>query len=261
MINVNKYLKRINFKSKIRADLGTLRHLHRQHLYNVPFENLDIHSGIKIILDQEKLFQKIIDEGRGGFCYELNGMFYELLTSAGFKVKRISAGVYDDGVTPGPDFDHMALLVKVNDEEYLADVGFGDSFIEPLKFRPDEIKKDKRDFFKITGSKEDNYFILSRSSDAIDFAPQYRFSTTPRELNEFNTMCEYHQSSPKSHFTQKIICSIATKTGRISLSDLKLIITRNGSKEQMEITEKEFHSLLKSYFGISLKERLVFPSG
>ena len=92
-MDVKRYLERINVHSEVKPDLETLILLHRQHLYNIPFENLDIHSGRKIILDEEKLIHKIIDERRGGFCYELNGAFYVLLKEIGFNVKRISAGV------------------------------------------------------------------------------------------------------------------------------------------------------------------------
>jgi N-hydroxyarylamine O-acetyltransferase len=257
-MEIKKYLKRIKVHSEVKPDLKTLRHLHRQHLYNVPFENLDIHSGRKIILQKDKLLHKIIDEKRGGFCYELNGTFYELLTAAGFNVKRVSAGVCDDGINYGPDFDHMALIVNINDEEYLADVGFGDSFIEPLKFNPDEIQKDVKDSYKISKSKGNGYYILFRSPDGENFIPQYRFKTAPKELNEYVEMCRYHQTSPQSHFTQKVICSKAVESGRISLSNLKFIQTVNGIKEQKEITENEFYSLLKSYFNISLPKRLNF---
>ncbi len=256
---MDRYLKRINVHSQVQPDLETFRFLHRQHLYAVPFENLDIHSGRKIILKKDMLLHKIIDEGRGGFCYELNGTFYELLTAVGFKVKRVSAGVCDDGKNYSPDFDHMALIVSMNNEEYLADVGFGDSFVEPLKFKLDENQKDIRDYFKISKSKGDEYYILYRSPDGVNFIPQYRFTTVPRELNEFDEMCRYHQTSPESHFTQKVICSKANKSGRISLSNLKLIKTVNGLKEQKDITENEFISLLKSHFNVTLPGRLIFP--
>jgi N-hydroxyarylamine O-acetyltransferase len=258
-MDVNKYLDRIHVKSIIKPDLETLRLVHHQHLYTIPFENLDIHSGRKIILDKEKLIHKIIDEERGGFCYELNGAFYELLKATNFNVKRISAGVYSKGGKFSPDFDHMALIVNLKDEHFLADVGFGDSFIEPIRFQLDIIQKDLKNYFRITKSSEDDYFILSRSADGIEFIPQYRFTTAERELSEFHEMCVYHQTSPESHFTQKVICSIAVPDGRISLSDLKLIITKNGNKDQKDISENEIPSILKNHFNISLQSRLIIP--
>ncbi len=159
----------------------------------------------------------------------------------------------------GSEFDHMALLVKIDAEEYLADVGFGDSFILPLKFRLDEVQKDVWDFFKISKSEDEDYYILSRSSPGNEFISQYKYGLKPRELNEYQQMCDYHQTSPESHFTQKVICSKATETGRISLSDLKLIITGNGIKKQKKIAKQEFQKLLKKYFNITLHSELTFP--
>ncbi len=154
----------------------------------------------------------------------------------------------------------MALIVRINDEQFLADVGFGDSFIEPIRFQMDIIQKDLKDYFRITKSAEDDYFILGRSADGKEFTPQYRFTTAPRQLSEFGEMCLYHQSSPESHFTQQVICSIAKPDGRISLSNLKLITTSNGNKEQQEISENEIPFILKNYFNISLQSRLIIPS-
>lgn len=258
-MDIEGYLDRINVHSEVYPDLKTLFLLHRNHLYNIPFENLDIHSGRKIILDEDMLLRKIIDERRGGFCYELNGSFYALLKAIGFDVKRMSAGVYEKGEMFSPDFDHMLLIVKIDENEYLADVGFGDSFLEPLKLTTNEIQEDKAGFFRIKKSGDSDHFILSRSLDGKDFIPQYKFGLTPRKLNEFDHMCVYHQTSPESHFMQKIICSKATESGRISLSDLKLITTRGNKKDQKAITENEFYTLLKSFFNISLKNKLTFP--
>ncbi len=259
-MDVKKYLERIGVNSGVKPDLETLRLLHTRHLYNIPFENLDIHSGRKIILDEKKLLHKIVNEKRGGFCYELNGAFYALLKAIGFSVKRISAGVYENGNGFSADFDHMALIVNTGDEEFLADVGFGDSFIEPPKFKTEKVQEDKAGFFKISESEDNGHYILYRSSDGNEFAPQYKFSLVPRELNEYEAMCRYHQTSPESHFMQKVICSKATESGRISISDLKLITTSGETKEQRIITEDEFYSLLKSRFKISLHNKIKFPS-
>ena len=259
-MDVKKYLERIGVNSGVKPDLETLRLLHTRHLYNIPFENLDIHSGRKIILDEKKLLHKIVNEKRGGFCYELNGAFYALLKATGFNVKRVSAGVYENEDGFSPDFDHMALIVSAGNEEFLADVGFGVSFIEPLEFKTEKVQEDKAGFFKISESEDNGHYILYRSSDGNEFAPQYKFSLTPRELHEYGTMCKYNQTSPESHFMQKVICSKATESGRISLSDLKLIITRGRTKEQRIITEDEFYLLLKSRFNISLQNKVQFPS-
>jgi len=95
----------------------------------VPFENLDIHLKRPIVLEDNALFDKIVTRKRGGFCYELNGLFAALLRALGFDVVMLSAGVANPEREFGPDFDHMALLVTL-EQSWLADVGFGDSFVE-----------------------------------------------------------------------------------------------------------------------------------
>src|SRR5215213_6707253 len=135
-MDVQAYLRRINYRGELAPTVATLRELHRAHLLAVPFENLDIHLGRAILLDQDALFDKIVTRRRGGFCYELNGLFALLLRELGFEVTLLSAGVARAGGGFGPEFDHLTLLVKVPSAEamalylpsasWLADVGFGD---------------------------------------------------------------------------------------------------------------------------------------
>jgi N-hydroxyarylamine O-acetyltransferase len=121
-MNVQQYFERINYRGPAAKTFEVLSELQLMHLRTVPFENLDICNHIKIDLDT--LFDKIVARRRGGFCYELNGLFYQLLKELGFDVTTISARVYN-GTTKGysPEFDHMALIVSVNDVHYLVDEG------------------------------------------------------------------------------------------------------------------------------------------
>src|SRR5262245_17464015 len=130
-MDVPAYLDRINYRGPLNGDAETLRQLHLAHLRSVPFENLSIHAGEPIVLNDKALFEKIVKRRGGGFCYELNGLFSALLRSLGFKVDKLSAQVANaSGFSC--DFDHMTLLVTL-DERWLADVGFGESFVEPLR--------------------------------------------------------------------------------------------------------------------------------
>lgn len=246
---LKEYLTRIKYWKKISPSYSVLKEIHRLHLYNIPFENLDICKKRQIFLETGHLRKKILKENKGGYCYELNGLFFYLLKEIGFDVKMISARVSSGGDKWGPEFDHLAVLVNL-DGLWLADVGFGDSFIEPLKFELDTIQKDKSGLFRI--SKYDNeYFKLSKSTGGNDFSDEYIFSLKERQWEEFQEMNYYHQTSPNSHFTKKMICSIATETGRISLSNDKLTITENGVKKIIDIKDgKEFNEKLFEYFGI-----------
>src|SRR6185369_6716834 len=131
-MNADAYLKRINYNGPREVSAETLRALQVAHLMSVPFENLSIHAGESIVLDEDALFTKIVDQRRGGFCYECNGLFAGLLRELGFDVVMLGAGVAHATGGFGPIFDHMALMVRL-DQRWLIDVGFGDSFLEPLR--------------------------------------------------------------------------------------------------------------------------------
>ena len=135
MLNVSAYLDRIAYTGPISPTLDVLRNLHRHHMLSVPFENLDIAQSRKIVCEENAFIQKIVERRRGGFCYELNGAFASLLRAIGFKVTLLSARVPRDDGGQSPEFDHLALRVDL-EEPWLADVGFGDSFPEPLQLQP-----------------------------------------------------------------------------------------------------------------------------
>src|SRR6266478_9803210 len=131
-MKIKAYLQRINYTGSLDPSAETLRGLQLAHQRTVPFENLSIHAGELIVLDDQALFEKIVERGRGGFCYELNGLFAALLRALGFEVAMLSAQVANAEGIFGPDFDHMTLMVAPADR-WLVDVGFGDSFLEPLR--------------------------------------------------------------------------------------------------------------------------------
>lgn len=248
-INVDDYLHRINVSGRPAASAESLALLQRQHLLNVPFENLDIHWKRPIVLDTDRFFQKIVSEKRGGFCYELNGLFNELLKELDFETRFISARVFN-GATHGPEFDHAAIIVTIGDEQYLADVGFGDFAAAPLRFELDETQADTTGEFVIRHFDSDHYEVAKHKDG--EWMSEYIFDTTPRGLSEFSRMCEYQQYSGDSHFTKRRVCSIMTDQGRKTLTDKSFIVTENGMRLEATVTSViEFHDLLMSEFGIA----------
>ncbi len=249
-MNIDAYLKRIGYQGSREPTPETLRQLHRAHMLAVPFENLDIPLGHPIVHSLPSFYEKIVGRRRGGFCYELNGLFAWLLEQIGYEVEMVSARVFD-GAQPGPEFDHMVLLVEM-EETLVADVGFGDSFLEPLRLvRGDEyVLHDSA--YRLTGL--DSARVLERRRE-FDWEPQYVFSPVPRRFAEFSAMCRYHQTSPESMFTRKTVCSLATPDGRITLSNSRLIIGSGGQSEEWEVSDQEeYRALLKDRFGIDLDE-------
>ena len=161
-MNVEAYLRRINYTGSIEPTAQTLRDLQVAHLKTVPFENLSIHAGEPIVLEGEALYKKIVEQRRGGFCYECNGSFAGLLRALGFQVEMLAAGVANRQGGFGPLFDHMALAVTL-DERWLVDVGFGDSFLKPLLLDSREVQVQGTQSFRI--DEDGDYLILLRRNE------------------------------------------------------------------------------------------------
>ncbi len=248
MLDVHAYLHRIGYEGSTAPTLDTLRATHRAHLFTVPFENLDIARGQTIVLDEEALIRKIVERRRGGFCYELNGAFAALLRSLGFQVTLLSARTVSNAGGEGPEFDHLCLRVDL-DEPWLADVGFGELFLEPVRLQMNVEQSDATGTFRIVRSSD--RLQLEKKESHASWNRQYSFTQQSRRLEEFAGMCHYHQTSPESHFTRNSICSRATDDGRITLVDMKLIVTKSGLRtETALVSEQERNDVLKEQFGI-----------
>jgi N-hydroxyarylamine O-acetyltransferase len=248
-MDTEKYLRRIGIEhANFLVNEESLRFLQTQHLLSVPFENLDIHWKRPILLDTDRFYRKIVEEKRGGFCYELNGLFCELLNETGFPSRMISARVAHQSGGFSAEYDHMAILTRLGDEEFLVDVGFGAFTAEPLRFVADVEQRDETGVFTIR--KYDEYFEVAKK-DGSSWQSEYIFKDLARDLAEFTEMCNHHQTSPESHFTRGKVCSIMLEGGRKTLTDKKYIETRNGEKRETNVSsEDEFNEILAREFEI-----------
>jgi len=244
------YLDRIGYIGANTPTINTLSALQVTHLKTVPFENLDIYHHIPI--DFLNSFDKVVKRNRGGFCYELNFLFDGLLKDLDYATTLISARVYDKEKGYGPEFDHMAILVTINQEEYLADVGFGEFAFHPLKIEPDRENDDPRGVFRIKNF-DGEYMLVEKKDETGDFTPEYIFTKKERHPDEFNDMCHFHQTSELSHFTRKRMCSLPNEEGRITLTGNTLkITTKEGVTEKEIETEDEVDKILWDYFKIRI---------
>jgi N-hydroxyarylamine O-acetyltransferase len=255
MLDVAAYLARIAYDDPVQPDWATLRALQLAHLRTVPFENLDIHLGRTILLEQDHLFHKIVRQRRGGFCYELNGLFAMLLREIGFTVTMLGARFPRDDDLPAPELDHLTLLVRCRDRQYpvIADVAAGrGSFPTPLRIDTDEAQPQPEvsSVFRIQA--EQDKYQLWRQPDGGDWEREYQFDLQPREFAEFQAGCEFHQTSPHSPFTQNRLCTILTPTGRITLSGNTLITTANGVRSECELDAAGQQQALRDHFAIDL---------
>lgn len=249
--NTEEYLHRINYSGNIEPNLNTLRKLQKAHLLHVPFENLDIHHNIPINLSIERIFDKVVNQNRGGFCYELNGLFYELLVALGFDAIRVSARVYDQNKGYGKEFDHFAIIVTIDNTSYLTDVGFGEFTFEPLRIELGTIQNDERGNYLIDNY-ENGYFRVNKVENNR-LTPEYIFSETARIFADFEEMCTYHQTSPESHFTHKRLITRPTENGRITISGNTLKIKEFQSVEEFVLkNETAFEKELWNKFKIKI---------
>ena len=256
------YLARIGVPCPSVLDQGTLRDLHCAHLMAVPFENLSIHLGEPILLDEASLLDKIVRRRRGGFCYELNGAFAWLLEGLGAQVTRVSARVYGQGGQLGPPFDHLALVVRIPDGTgpWIADVGFGSHSTYPLLADSRAEQADPGGRFRLADAPDGDIDVF------MDGQPQYRLESRERALADFGPTCWWQQTSPESHFTRSVICSRLTEDGRISISGRRFIRTSAGQRFEADLPDDE--AVLDAYqdhFGIELTRvpnlRLSAPRG
>lgn len=253
-MNVSRYLNRIEYQGTVKPDFTTLETLLVQHLLTVPFENIDIQTGKQIRLATDAFFEKIVVNLRGGYCYEVNGLFYWLLSQHGFEAQIISGRVVN-GKHIGCEFDHLAILVSLNRTCWLVDAGYGDFSLKPLALQLGLVQSDGRSQYIIEESIIDgkDYLLVSKwNNKKQQFQPEYYFTTQPRDLADFSAMNEYQQSSPQSHFVQNLICSLPSSEGRASIINNKLVLTSRRGKSETRFEMDELQQILHEYFGIKL---------
>jgi N-hydroxyarylamine O-acetyltransferase len=249
-MDVAAYLVRIGATRAPRPSAEALAALQVAHLMAVPFETLDIGLRRPISLAPQDIFEKIVAQRRGGFCYELNGLFAQLLGALGYRVTMLSARTVDEDGAQGPEFDHLVLRVDL-DEPSLVDVGFGDTFREPLRLIADEEQADSLGRVHRLDVEGDDWILLERRGADGPWLPQYRFTLEPRTFDEFEPMCRWQQTEAR-YFTEHRLCSVGTPDGRITLYDDRLIVHAGGTRTETQVEESDIGALLRDRFGVDL---------
>ncbi len=247
-MKINDYLARFEGKGYKVVTLSNLKHLQRLHMQQVPFENLDVIRKVPIYLNLQTIYEKIVTHRRGGYCYELNGLFNWLLTELGFDAHLIAATVRRPNGEWAKADTHAAILVQFN-ESYLVDVGFGDSTYLPIPLNGEE-RTDSSGTYRVI-QQTASTFDLERNNDT-GIRTLYRFSTNPKSLTDFHEGCVFNQVAKESSFTHSDIVTRATPTGRITLSDRTVTVTENNSQIKTTLSIEEKERLLVNTFGIRL---------
>jgi N-hydroxyarylamine O-acetyltransferase len=259
--NYKHYLQRIGIapNSIIMPDFATLKRLILQHLLHIPFENIDIIYKQPISLELDDIFQKIVSNNRGGYCYECNFLFYNLLKILGYNCHLISASAVH-AHTIGQPFDHLALVVVIEEKEWLVDVGYGLFSATPLLIQDGYVAEDMKYSVKLFGELYNaKYWTANRITDNNAINPVYHFCVQPYTIEDFFEMHNFHQTSPLSKFTSNIICSKMTEYGRISIVGNRMIATNGSQKNIVHLyDESQLFAALKTHFNILLNLKKSF---
>ena len=248
-MDVDAYLTRVGYEGTLEPTPATLYALHRAHLLTIPYENLDIHLGRPLSLSLPDIFDKLVTQKRGGWCFEMNGLFAWVLRELGFSVTLLGAAVARVNAPPKPQPDHLVVRVDL-ELPYLADVGFGDGLLEPLPLAPGAYRQNFFDF-ALTQTGEAWYF----QNHPFGAAPGFAFGLEPRRLTDFAETCGTLQTSPESGFVRVTVCQRMTETGVVTLRGATLReVTAAGVEERVLESAEDYGRTLRERFGLGLPE-------
>ncbi len=245
LVDVDAYLDWIGFGGTPAVDLPTLTALQRLHMTAVPFENLSITQGIRVPTDAASSVAKIVEQGRGGWCFELNGAFGALLEEIGFRVTLLGAAVFLDG--PNTVIEHLTLEV-VADQPYLVDVGFGDSFIQPLALNRAGPQDGGNATYELIGSPQGT--TLTRHVDGVP-TPEYRFKRVALALDDFTPASDSMQIDPDRHWRSKPFATRLLDGGpdRVTVTRHHRKLVRGGVVDEHPLDGDEWERELIDWFG------------
>jgi N-hydroxyarylamine O-acetyltransferase len=251
-----RYLERIGHGWNVRPDAETLHSLHHAHVTAIPFENLDVQLGLVPGIDAEAIFDKLVERGRGGWCYEMNGLLGWALGEIGFEVVRLSGGVMRQDGGGERMGTHLALLVDAGGP-WLVDVGFGGSLIGPLPLA--STARDDAPFAVSLARTEDGYWRFSERTDDAPFS--YDFLAAPADEALLAAKCRWQATDPASTFTQNFVAQRRFLGRHISLRGRVLAERGPGGVDKRLIGDRdEFAATLSEVFGLAEpRAREIWP--
>jgi N-hydroxyarylamine O-acetyltransferase len=246
-MNLERYLERIKYIGSLEPNLETLVGVHRHHLLNIAYENLDIHFGRTLELSPARAYEKIVLEKRGGWCYEMNGLLAWALCEIGFDVQYLACAVGQTNASA----NHLALKVNL-EQAYLADAGFGNGLLEPIPLSPGVYTQQSRAFQLEQHGEHWRFDIPSVSAAAV--GNSFDFTLEPQQLENFQDRCTYLQTSPESGFVRVVVCHRMTETGVQSLRGAVLQTISNGIETSRTLeTRGEYDTVLREVFDLQVE--------
>ncbi|REI04261.1 arylamine N-acetyltransferase [Staphylococcus felis] len=239
----------INDSPHFNHTVAELNKLIQQFMLEIPFENIDVQNGVPISTAIEDIYDKVVTRNRGGFCYELNGLFKAYLDAKGFETIQLAATVHAPDGTQSLAGSHLTLAVKIDETYYIADVGFGDLPMQSLQVTRNkdvsvhDVNGEYRAILK--GNQ-----IYVQKCENRHWVTQYEALFKDQPSEAFTEMIHYNQNHPDSIFVQRLIVTKPTQEGRVTMSNENMTIQKQGNKYKEAVTSKNYRQLLKHYFNI-----------
>ena len=256
-MRVDAYLARIGYSGDLRPSADVLAALHLAHATHIPFENLDVLRGVPIRLDLESLQRKLVDGGRGGYCYEHNLLFAAVLESLGFSVTRLAARVRHRASRVNPR-THMLLLVDADGSRWLADVGFGaEGLLLPVPFGAERESRQFAWTYRVAAS-EDQWVLQSRHAEG--WVDLYGFTLEPQLPIDYEVANHYTSTHPESRFVKGLTVQLPTPLARTALRNRELTVDTGGeTTTRVMADDEEIRRVLGETFGLSAPDDLRIP--
>ena len=246
--DLQQYLNRINFSEEIKLDLAGIKKLMQSQIFSVPFENIDVQAGKTISLIGDDIVNQIVTKNRGGYCYQINGIFSLALQEIGVPHYYIAVRPL---VNPGQNpKTHLAIIAAIENEEYLIDLGFGGNSIrEPLKLSQIETEIQQGfDTFTLVKTEDDDYLLQILVGK--EWSNLYSFDLTPQRWIDFKPANHYNYSHPDSFFTQNLIVVLQNPFGKKILFKNAIKSVTNGDTEIIPFEDHQLNNLLKTEFNL-----------
>ncbi|ROS17912.1 N-hydroxyarylamine O-acetyltransferase [Chryseobacterium nakagawai] len=249
-LKLEKYLKRIHYSGNLEMNIEVLKNIHQLHPQYIPFENIDSYTGTVPSLDPEDIFQKLIVESRGGYCYEQNLLLSEILKYIGFTVElQLGRVLWRKDENSSSARTHLLLIVELNAQKYLVDCGFGTATLTgPLLLNEEKPQQTPNEQFRIL-QKNGAYTLWTQRENWL---PVYRFELEHVEPLDLDISNWYLSTYPESNFKKNLILSKVDENARYTLAGHTLNIRRGAGEKETVIVEnnEQLYQILRETFGL-----------
>lgn len=248
--NLEAYLERIGLTGPVSSTVDYLFALHRAHFHTIPFENFDVLLGRGIDVTPEGIFNKLVHQKRGGYCFELNGLFHQAVQACSFDAQPSLCRVHITGTPSGRG--HQVTLVTIKGEQWVCDTGFGkDTPDTPYRFVHDEIQDCAGQEIRLVEAGVFGTMVQRRSEDTWQDLYSLDLAYVCQPDIEYGNF--YTSNNPNSFFTYSKVAALPTPDGMLALFNNTLTVTSKDTVKTIELADDDSYiEAVETYFGIRL---------